>query len=73
MAHETSIQLQEQLKKSYYKFGLNNFTLLITMFILTLMYQIIKFKKDSPKKCLEAFKLNNISCLFLFFGIILIN
>ncbi len=57
----------------YYKFGLNNFTLLITMFILTLMYQIIKFKKDSPKKCLEAFKLNNISGLFLFFGIILIN
>ena len=57
----------------YYKFGLNNFTLLIIMFILTLMYQIIKFKKDSPKKCLEAFKLNNISGLFLFFGIILIN
>ena len=57
----------------YNKFGLNNFTLLISIFISTLMIQIIKFKKDSPKKCLEAFKLNNISGLFLFFGIILIN
>ena len=57
----------------YNKFGLNNFTLLIIIFILSLMYQIIKFKKDSPKKCLEIFKLNNISGLFLFLGIILIN
>jgi len=57
----------------YNKFGLNNFTLLISIFISTLMIQIIKFKKDSPKKCLEAFKLNNISGLLLFFGIILIN
>ena len=53
--------------------GLNNFTLLFAVFILTLMYQLIKFKKNSPKKCLQAFKLNNLSGFLLFFGIYLIN
>jgi len=53
--------------------GLNNFTLLFAVFILTLMYQVIKFKKNSPKKCLQAFKLNNLSGFLLFFGIYLIN
>jgi len=57
----------------YNEFGLNNFTLLIIIFILSLMYQIIKFKKDNPKKCMQAFKLNNLSGFLLFFGIFLIN
>jgi len=57
----------------YNEFGLNNFTLLIIVFILSLMYQVIKFKKDNPKKCLQAFKLNNLSGFLLFFGIFLIN
>jgi 4-hydroxybenzoate polyprenyltransferase len=57
----------------YDKIGLNNFTLLIITFILSLMYQVVKFKKDDPKKCLQAFKFNNISGLLLFSGIILIN
>ena len=57
----------------YSKLGLNNFTLLMTIYILSLMYQIIKFKKDNPSKCLKAFKINNFSGLFLFFGIFLIN
>ena len=55
------------------QFSLNNFTLLIMMFILSLIYQIIKFKKNSPKNCLQAFKLNNFSGFLLFFGIFLIN
>ncbi len=55
------------------KLGLNSFTFIIAIFFLTLIYQVIKFKKDNPKKCLEAFKLNNISGLVLFFGIIFIN
>ena len=55
------------------KVGLNNFTLLIIIFILSLMYQIVIFKKDNPKKCLQAFKFNNISGLLLFSAIILIN
>mgnify|MGYP006109135031 FL=1 len=53
--------------------GLNTFTLLVTIFIFSLMYQIIKFKKDNPKTCLQAFKINNFSGLFLFLGIFLIN
>ena len=56
----------------YKEIGLNNFTIFIIFFILSLMYQIIKFKKDNPKKCLQAFRLNNISGLLLFFGIFLI-
>jgi len=55
------------------QFGLNNFTILVTIFILSLMYQIIIFKKNNPEKCLQAFKLNNISGFLLFFGIFLIN
>jgi len=57
----------------YNEFGLNNFTLLIIIFILSLMCQIIKFKKNNPKKCLQAFRLNNFSGFLLFFGIFLIN
>ena len=53
--------------------GLNNFTFLLTVFILTLVYQVIKFKKNNPRKCLQAFKLNNFSGFLLFFGICLIN
>jgi len=57
----------------YNKFGFNNFTLIVIIFILSLMYQIIKFKKNNPKKCFAAFKLNNFSGFLLFFGIFLIN
>ena len=53
--------------------GLNNFTFLLTVFILTLVYQVIKFKKNNPRKCLQAFKLNSFSGFLLFFGICLIN
>ena len=57
----------------YNKFGLNNSSLLILIYILSLMFQIIRFKKDNPIECLKAFKMNNFSGLFLFFGILLIN
>ena len=57
----------------YDQFGLNSFTLLIIIFILSLMYQVIKFTKNSPEKCLQAFKINNFSGSLLFFGIFLIN
>jgi len=55
------------------EFGLNNFTLLVIIFILSLMYQIIKFKKNNPRKCLQAFKFNNFSGFLLFLGIFSIN
>ena len=57
----------------YNEFGLNNFTLLTIFFVLSLMYQVVKFKTNSPKKCLSAFKLNNFSGIFLFLGIFLID
>ena len=57
----------------YNDFGLNSGSLLVTIYILSLIYQIIGFKKNNPKKCLKTFKINNFSGLFLFFGIILIN
>ena len=55
------------------KLGFNFFTLLVIFFFLSLIYQVIKFNKNNPKKCLQAFKLNNISGSLLFFGIFLIN
>jgi 4-hydroxybenzoate polyprenyltransferase len=57
----------------YNEIGLNNFTLLVVIFISSLMYQILKFKKNNSKKCLEIFRLNNLSGFLLFFGILLIN
>ena len=57
----------------YNQFGLNSFTILFIIFILSLMYQVIKFKKNSPEKCLQAFKINNFSGSLLFLGIFLIN
>jgi len=45
----------------------------VFMYFLTLMYQLKIFSKDNPKKCLDAFKLNNFSGLILFASIILIN
>ncbi len=57
----------------YDQFGLNSSTLLIIIFILSLIYQIMKFKKNNSKNCLHIFKINNFSGFFLFFGIFLIN
>tara|TARA_B110000259_G_C13958383_1_gene379667 strand:- start:332 stop:1189 length:858 start_codon:yes stop_codon:yes gene_type:complete len=57
----------------YGQLGLNSSTVLIIIFILSLMYQIVKFKKHSPEKCLHAFKVNNVSGLLLATSIFLIN
>ncbi|MDA1198288.1 MAG: 4-hydroxybenzoate octaprenyltransferase [Proteobacteria bacterium] len=57
----------------YNKFGLNNSSLLAMFYILSLIYQIMKFKKDKPSKYLKIFKINNFSGLFLFLGILLLN
>ena len=53
--------------------GVNFFSFLILMFFLSLLFQIIKFKKTNSKSCLEAFKFNNVSGFILFFAIITIN
>ena len=57
----------------YNKFDLNISSLLMLTYILSLMYQIIKFKKNDPVICLKIFKINNMSGLFLFLGIFLAN
>ena len=54
-------------------FGLNFYTLLVFIFIMSLMYQIFEFNINDKKKCLQLFKVNNLSGLFLFVGIYLIN
>jgi 4-hydroxybenzoate polyprenyltransferase len=56
----------------YDEFGLNAFTLLTLVYVLSLMYQLKKFKKNDPKSCLISFKINNFSGAVLFFGIFLI-
>ena len=45
-------------------------SILISMFILTLIYQIKIFDKDKPKNCLKAFKTNNFAGALLFFSIL---
>jgi 4-hydroxybenzoate polyprenyltransferase len=53
--------------------GLNFFTFLLSFFILSLIYQLLKFNKSKSKTCLDMFKLNNFSGLFLFLSILSIN
>ena len=57
----------------YHEFNFNYFSALIMFYILSLVYQIINFKKDNPGQCLKIFKTNNFSGFLLFFGIFLIN
>ena len=54
-------------------FNFNFSTYFIFLFFFSLVYQIIKFKKNKPASCLHAFKFNNYSGLFLFLGIFLTN
>jgi 4-hydroxybenzoate polyprenyltransferase len=51
----------------------NKFSLFIVFYILSLIYQIIKFKKNQLSECLKIFKINSFSGFFLFSGIFLIN
>ena len=46
-------------------------TFFISLFYANLIYQIFKFKINNPKSCLNTFKMNNYSGLFLFLGIYL--
>ena len=54
------------------KIGINFFSILLFLFIITLFYQIFKFNKKKPKTCLKMFKLNNISGLTLLISLLLI-
>ena len=54
-------------------FGLNIFSLLIAIFILSFVYQLVKFKNNQSKDYLIIFKSNNYTGLFLFLAIISIS
>ena len=49
--------------------GANIFTFFLTMFIVTLFFQLLKFKKQKLENCLKLFKLNNLTGFLLFLGI----
>ena len=53
--------------------GINIFSLILLIFLISLVYQLLKFKKENPKECLKMFKLNNLTGLILFFGILSIS
>ena len=50
--------------------GVNIFSMLVTLFILSLVYQVFNFTKENPKTCLKMFKFNNISGFILFLALI---
>ena len=49
------------------------FFIFIMSYIISLILKVILFEKNKPKKCLEAFKLNNLSGLALFIAILCMN
>ena len=51
----------------------NLLTIFLSLFVLSLFYQILKFKTEDAKTCLEAFKFNNISGFLLSLTIYFIN
>tara|TARA_B100001063_G_scaffold220778_1_gene225903 strand:+ start:296 stop:1156 length:861 start_codon:yes stop_codon:yes gene_type:complete len=53
--------------------GLNTTSFLLVLFILSLIYQLLKFDKKKPKECLNMFKFNNYTGLLLFLSILTIN
>ena len=57
----------------YDKFNVNNSSLLMLSYFLSLIFQVIRFKEDNSEECLKIFKINNLSGLLLFSGIFLIN
>jgi len=54
----------------YEHIGMNITTLLLSIFFMSLLYQIKIFEKNNSYNCLKAFKLNNLSGFFIFLSII---
>tara|TARA_B100002052_G_scaffold285552_1_gene298500 strand:- start:132 stop:998 length:867 start_codon:yes stop_codon:yes gene_type:complete len=53
--------------------SLNISILLLFMFLITLVYQILRFNQNKPIVCLKMFKVNNLSGFLLFLTILTIN
>ena len=64
----TSVTLVSYLFQNYV--GLNLFTVFLTLFILSLIFQIRNFRLSNPISCLKSFKLNNLSGMLLFLAIL---
>ncbi len=52
--------------------GKNYFTFFLLIYILSLVIQVLIFDKDTPNKCLRAFRLNNFSGLIFLTSILFI-
>ena len=58
----------------YLTMEINKSLLIVSIFfILTLIYQMKIFKTNSPKTCLEAFRINNLTGIFIFIFIFSFN
>ena len=55
------------------KIGYNFFSLLLSLFVISLFYQIFSFDKKKKESCLKMFKTNNLSGLILFSSILMLN
>ena len=53
--------------------GINIFSLLMLLSILTLIYQVLKFNKKKTRLCLNLFKFNNLTGFLFFLSIFSIN
>ena len=53
--------------------GINFFSFFLILFILSLIYQLLYFKKKNTKNYMGLFKINNYTGFFLFLSIIFIN
>ena len=53
--------------------GINFFTFFVTIFLISLFYQIVAFKKNKTENYIKLFKSNNYSGLILFLGILSTN
>ena len=56
-----------------YEIGYNFFTLLFSLFVISLVFQILMFDKKKKESCLKMFKTNNLSGLMLFLTILSLN
>ena len=54
----------------YEYMGMNLSTVFISIFFISLFYQIKIFAQNDPLNCLKAFKINNFSGLFIFLSIL---
>ena len=53
--------------------GYNVFTLLLNLFVISLIFQIFTFDKKKKESCLKMFKINNLSGLIFFLSILSLN